>query len=317
MKNIFKELFENIFDFIPKDIFDPIEEDGPSPQILPLDVATSTALGFEFRKIRTAYSGACFRVRRSSDNAEQDIGFAPLVIPALYQYVDTAALLAFCGAFGSGYIKIWYNQAITGSAYDAIQTSQANQPAVVSSGSLITSGSFLTPQFSRAQWFVVANGAALALTSQLEMLFVGSSTINNVQVSTIYDKRDPSNYYAGSTVYISTGFGSGPASFQWIGTLGVQPNAGLGSVGNNTFCMINIDAEYQNNASSQINQGSVVTASIAGAVGTPTNSLDLLLGGHINNPTYRFGGKMAAFILCSDSANSNYLQTNYKAYYGL
>lgn len=72
----------------------------------------------------TAYAGSCIRVRRSSDNTEQDIGFSSNVL-------DTTSLLAFVGA-GSGYVTKWYDQ--SGSAHDASQVTQANQPRIVNAG---------------------------------------------------------------------------------------------------------------------------------------------------------------------------------------
>ena len=40
-----------------------------------LDTYPNAAVAYSLRKLRTAYTGAAIRVRRSSDNAEQDIGF--------------------------------------------------------------------------------------------------------------------------------------------------------------------------------------------------------------------------------------------------
>jgi hypothetical protein len=66
-----------------------------------LDLYPATA-AFSVRKLRTAYTGACMRVRRSSDNTEQDIGFVG-------NNLDTAALLSFVGA-GDGFVTTWYDQ---------------------------------------------------------------------------------------------------------------------------------------------------------------------------------------------------------------
>ena len=83
---------------------------------------------FSLQKIKSDYSGSAIRVRRSSDNAEQDIGFT--VANAL----DSAALLTFVGA-GDGLVTTAYNQ--TGGT-NFTQTTANNQPKIVSSGSLIT-----------------------------------------------------------------------------------------------------------------------------------------------------------------------------------
>ncbi|MDA1317237.1 MAG: hypothetical protein O3B87_04395 [bacterium] len=80
------------------------------------------------RRLRTAYTGSILRIlriRRSSDNTEQDIGYEA------DGDLDTAAVSAFVGG-GSGYIVKWYDQ--SGNAYDASQTTTANQPLYVARG---------------------------------------------------------------------------------------------------------------------------------------------------------------------------------------
>lgn len=79
------------------------------------------------RKLRSAYAGSCIRVRRSSDNAEMDIGFVNNVL-------DTSSLLTFVGA-GDGFINTVYDQADT---RDAVQDVAGNQPSIVLGGVLNT-----------------------------------------------------------------------------------------------------------------------------------------------------------------------------------
>jgi hypothetical protein len=83
------------------------------------------AVAYSLRKLRTAYSGACIRVRRSSDNAESDIGFDAGVL-------DTAALLSFVGA-GNGFVVTWYDQSGSGSNVTRAAVA-SQQPKIVSSG---------------------------------------------------------------------------------------------------------------------------------------------------------------------------------------
>jgi hypothetical protein len=93
-----------------------------------LDTYSGAAVAYSLRQLRTAYSGNAIRVRRSSDNAEQDFGFVANVL-------DTASLLTFCGV-GNGFVTTWYDQ--SGSANDATQSTAANQAQIVSSGAMIT-----------------------------------------------------------------------------------------------------------------------------------------------------------------------------------
>ena len=54
-----------------------------------LDLFPNAAAAYSLRKLRAAYSGSAVRVRRSSDNTEQDIGFTA------QGELDTASLLSF------------------------------------------------------------------------------------------------------------------------------------------------------------------------------------------------------------------------------
>jgi hypothetical protein len=97
------------------------------PKLLALEeVSVSGYAAYALRKLRPAYTGAAIRVRRSSDNAEQDIGF-------IGETLDTVALSAFIG-LNSGYVKIWYDQ--SGNGRDLIQATTANQLRIVNAGEI-------------------------------------------------------------------------------------------------------------------------------------------------------------------------------------
>lgn len=92
-----------------------------------LDLYPNAAAAYSLRKLRTAYVGSAIRVRRSSDNAEQDIGFVD-------NELDTASLLSFVGS-GDGFVAKWYDQ--SGLGNDATNTAESAQPKIVSSGVVI------------------------------------------------------------------------------------------------------------------------------------------------------------------------------------
>jgi len=96
-----------------------------------LDIYTNSAVAYSLRKLRNGYVGNAIRVRRSSDNVEQDIAFDT------NGALDTVSLLAFVGA-GNGFVTTWYDQ--SGNGYNAYQSTAINQPLIVSSGSLTTNG---------------------------------------------------------------------------------------------------------------------------------------------------------------------------------
>jgi hypothetical protein len=94
-----------------------------------LDTYGSANFAFSIRKLSSSYTGSCMRIRRSSDNAEQDIDFVS-------DYIDTASMLSFVGA-GNGFVVKWYDQ--SGNVNDSLQTSGVSQPQIISSGSLVVS----------------------------------------------------------------------------------------------------------------------------------------------------------------------------------
>jgi hypothetical protein len=93
-----------------------------------LDTYSGSAVAYSLRKLRAAYTGNLIRVRRSSDNAEQDIGYNS------NNDLDTASLLTFCGA-GNGFVTTWYDQ--SGNINHSTQATAVNQAQIVSSGALI------------------------------------------------------------------------------------------------------------------------------------------------------------------------------------
>lgn len=94
----------------------------------PLDLVAGATGAWSLRKLAVAYAGNCLKVRRSSDNATQDIGFSG-------SYCDFAALSAFVGS-GDGYIDTWYDQ--TTNSRNMVQATTARQPQIVASGAYVT-----------------------------------------------------------------------------------------------------------------------------------------------------------------------------------
>jgi len=113
--------------------------------------SVSTAAAFSVRRLRSAYTGALLRVRRSSDSTEQDIGAA-----TIGGNLDTAALTSFCGS-ASCYVKTWYDQ--SGNARDAVQTTTGEQPRIVNAGVVETNNAL------PALYFNGVNGTSYNLES--------------------------------------------------------------------------------------------------------------------------------------------------------
>lgn len=83
------------------------------------------ATAFSLRKLRNSYSGSAIKLRRSNDNATQDIGFD------LHGFLDTLALKSFVGN-NNGYVEIWYDQ--SGNFRNASMATPSDQPRIVNQG---------------------------------------------------------------------------------------------------------------------------------------------------------------------------------------
>lgn len=99
-----------------------------NPTIIPyvgqyiLDVLGAAEAAYGMNQLREAYSGSAIRVRRSSDNAESDIGFNP------DGTFNNTAFTTFIGA-GQGFCTTMYDQ--SGGGRNLVQATTANQPEVV------------------------------------------------------------------------------------------------------------------------------------------------------------------------------------------
>jgi len=107
-----------------------------------LDTYPGAIAGYSLRKLSAYYTGPVIRVRRDSDNAEQDIGFT-------FSYegskLDENALTAFVGS-ASGFVTRWYDQ--SGNGIDQIRTIASQQPQMVIGGSTYTSNGKLAMYFN-------------------------------------------------------------------------------------------------------------------------------------------------------------------------
>lgn len=97
-----------------------------------LDTYTGAAAAYSLRLLSTSYTGYAIKVRRASDNTEQDIGFSN-------NELDTTSLASFCSGT-DGFVTTWYDQ--SGNGRNATQATAADQPKIYdSSTGVITENS--------------------------------------------------------------------------------------------------------------------------------------------------------------------------------
>jgi hypothetical protein len=152
-----------------------------------LDLYPSAAAAYSVRLLRTAYTGNAIRVRRSSDNTEQDIGFSS-------GNLDTTSLTTFCSGT-NGFVTTWYDQ--SGNANNATQTTAANQPVIV------TAGVVNLVNLKPAVYFNNATTTSMAFSqltlSTLTILWVSKKLVNTVSQSIILSGNS-GNSYSGDDV---------------------------------------------------------------------------------------------------------------------
>lgn len=260
-----------------------------------LDLYPAT-VAYSVRKLRTAYTGACMRVRRSSDNAEQDIGFSG-------NDLDTAALLSFVGA-GNGFITKVYNQGSGGSVNDFQQTNAGSQPLIISSGSLITINSKAVIDFYPSS---VAKPPMSIVTAN-RIIKTGFGVFK-------VDAQNTVNYFIASSGLSNGTFVNG--SFSGINGIGAFDGTNTRSI---TGKDLNRQLGYWNTRSGNL------YAAKNGAAETNTGTfndssflqLDSLCG-RAGNAALFFQGKFQEYIgfTTDESANKAAIESNINNYYGI
>ena len=158
----------------------------PKPTPYLLDTYEGAAAAYSLRRLRSSYTGPAVRVRRASNNDELDIYFNR------DGSLDTATLEAFC-AGTDGFVKVWFDQGQGGN--DATQTTTADQPQIVSSGSVVTENGKPAVQFDGSDDSFIAN--ALAGLSRLDLFFATQTSdtqyVHFAELSSIVDRGFTAN----------------------------------------------------------------------------------------------------------------------------
>ena len=264
-----------------------------------LDYYPNAAAAYSLRKLRADYSGSAIRVRRSSDNAELDIGFDSS------GELDTTALLAHVGTGGTdnGFIETWYDQ--SGSGNDATQTSTANQPQIVSSGSVFTENGKPAVKFDGSNDLLRTTGTPFSAT---ENTLIGVSKQDSVvsqykRVFCIGDYRD--GRYLGSN----------------IGTndmLAIFNNSTLTCFGGVSTSQ-NLSIMYNNSTNGVLRQNGTQINTVT-ADNTSYGNQDLFIGSDsVQSSQEIWNGRGQEFIFypTSQSSNISGIETNINDFYSI
>lgn len=281
-------------------------ESNQTPSFL-LNTYTGAAAAYSLRKLRSAYTGACIRVRRTVNPAEMDIGFDT------NGNLNTVQLLNFVGS-GNGFVTTWYDQ--SGNTNNATETTGTAQPQIVSNGSVIYDSvqNIAGLRFDGiGQQLGVPDNATLDLNQHSFFAVLSAFTGGNTG-NVPFAKRSSAEYSYDFAISRATG-----NSFYGINSNVNRPSVifnfiGAGSVlhyGN--YDQINISLAY--NSTSTVNVASVDAVT--------NSSVPFFIGrrgaGFNTSDTGHFLGLITELILYSSeqSANRAAIETNINNYYNI
>jgi hypothetical protein len=261
-----------------------------------LDSYPATA-AFSVRKLSSTAT-LCMRVRRSSDNAEQDIGFVG-------NDLDTASLLSFVGA-GNGFVVRWYDQQ---GSNNVVQTSSASQPRIVSSGVLDVKNGIAAPRFDGSNDSLIKSSLTIN-ANNISFFSVSASNVLN-SVGTIHSQM--SNLTSTIRTFCDTRNTSNQNLFI-TNTSSVNFAAAMSTARNNTNQrLLSSFIDGSNNMSAFDNAATGGTATYTGSV----NNDGLYLG--VQAAVTWLNGHIQEFIAfnTNESANRTAIETNINTYYGI
>ena len=153
---------------------------------LPLDTV-SADLAYSFRNLSSSYTGNVITVRESSGNTTSDF---------TADEVTDGTLTTFCGS-ADGFVTKWWDQ--SGNSRHATQTTAANQPQIVTSGSLSVDSDG-KPQL----YFNNSNSSTVSGfdSRTSHMIFDTPLTVGGT-----YDGINTAAYYCVMKLVTTTGFG--------------------------------------------------------------------------------------------------------------
>lgn len=264
---------------------------GPPVPVLDL-LSASNYSAYSTRLMRAAYTGKSLRVRRSSDNTEQDIGFLT------NGNLDTAALTTFVGA-NSAYVVTWYDQ--TGNGVNITQASSSLQPRLVNAGSIEMSNGRPAPYFNNT---LLMSGSFGSATQPFTRNYVcqNNSSSGPSNYAFIFSSQNQAPY---SPAYM---YNANEMRLYAGGT-----ETAIGTVGSTEGAVWT--AQYNNMSSFGRKNG---VAGSTGAAGT--NGFDGGIMGMYDTTNYPYTGwvsEATVFYAPLNTSQSQILERNQGAYYGI
>lgn len=279
---------------------------GASTPLL-LDAYSGAAAAYSLRKLRIAYTGYAIRVRRSSDNTSQDIGFDG------NGNLDTTSLTSFVGS-NDGFVSIFYDQ--SGYGYNFEQSTSADQPKIVLSGSVITKNSKPIILFNGTSHYMIVNSSQtyfsfLHKTGQSFISVVGYNRVANDGFILCNNYGYSANI--GYSLYTTTT--SNITNFTTRGVAGqatVNNGTNTAPLTTNSLFLINDvtdngNATASNRSKIYVNNGSALNLNtLTNTPSTAISTDNLTIGASSSGPRYFYlDGGISQIVLYNTDQSSN------------
>ena len=272
-----------------------------------LDLYPNAEAAYSLRKLRAAYSGSAVRVRKevSSVSSETDIGF--LADGSL----DTTSLLTFASDADSGdvFVVTWYDQSLSN---NATQSTAANQPKIVSGGSLVTENGKPAVDFDGSDDYFTLGGTNDAGMIGDISIFCINKSLTNVRTLVATGRTATSN-----ANQIQWGLNQGSGVYTLETSDGTTKAEIIGSTAAGSQALTSFINDESLNLTLFVNGSSDGTV---GAV-SPMNdmSLPLEIGRDPFRQTLYFDGNMQELIMYNavQTSNRTSIETNINTFYSI
>jgi hypothetical protein len=274
----------------------PVLAEGQTAGLL--ETYSGAAAAYSLRKLRTGYVGNAIRVRRSSDNTEQDIAFNNS------GGLDTTSLLAFVGN-GNGFVTTWYDQSSNG--YNMLQTTPTAQPQIVSSGNMILENGKPTVSFTSNSKKLQTINLPLSFYD-CSLSYVSRNISRTAYACGIFGYGNNAQY--SSTRYLGTSFGANTLTFIYFGA-DVATN--LSGAGDTKLALYSLN--YQSNTVNIYKDNSTYNSSVSLA-NTSTAKFainDIADRGEMATINFSEG----IFYTNGQSSNLSAIRSNQNSYYSI
>jgi hypothetical protein len=253
------------------------------PRTYLLDAFTGAAGAYSLRQLRAAQT-LCCRIRRSSDNAEINIGF-----DASGNF-DSVAALAHCGA-GSGFITTWYDQ--SGNGINALQAAAGNQPRIILNGVVDTLFGRASIKFDGSNDFLNSGNNFNAVSGNLFTTGVGGlqSGANRTFYAKAIQTPNPNRFGLVNGLAADFVAPSGIKSFLVNNSNVLVSSTDTVNSGNRLYSV------QINSVTNKLFVNNIETASVAVGVGLSSNAFSFIIGAYLTTAIFPNNGLISELLI--------------------